>query len=474
MKPLVATFLIEENISVVLEELPGVVLLIDMSGIVQFCSGQTTKKSGYSRDEIINQPVSLLFPKRGEDEFSKHVEALRKNSSKSFTTTLKIKSGSLILADVKSMLVETTEQELIYEIATEIPAHEIANARLTESQAMTEAILEKAVEGIISIDKKGNIMAFNKAAEEMFGYEVQEVLGQNVNILMPSPYREEHDHYLENYHQTGEKKIIGITREVRGMKKNGQVFPIELSVSEINFLGETVYTGLVRDISEKRRLENEILDIVEAERRKIGHELHDGLGQMLSGIGLISQTLARKLKSNRLPGSDEVLEITNMIKEADEYVRELSHGLVFIDLEHYGFEAALRRLCDRIENLSEIRCNYEFQNDGNRIFEEESMSMHLYRIAQEAIHNALKHSGASEINVACNAKKYSLELIIDDNGAGFSGTEAEKNKSGIGISTMLHRAHILGGDLSIRKIKSGGTVVRCTIPADKNDNYLYP
>ena len=123
------------------------------------------------------------------------------------------------------------------------------------------------MDGIITIDERGIIETFNTAAENIFGYAAEEVIGRNIKVLMPSPYRQEHDGYLRNYLETGHRKIIGIGREVVGQRKDGSVFPLELAVSEVNLhSGRKLFTGMVRDVTTRRRLEQEILRISEQVR----------------------------------------------------------------------------------------------------------------------------------------------------------------------------------------------------------------
>ena len=128
-------------------------------------------------------------------------------------------------------------------------------AALRDAEERMRAILETAVEGIITIDERGNMELVNPAAEKIFGYSAAEMVGRNVNMLMPAPHREAHDGYIANYLHTGEAKVIGIGREVAGRRKDGSTFPMELSVSEVRLAHRRLFTGFVRDITERKRTE---------------------------------------------------------------------------------------------------------------------------------------------------------------------------------------------------------------------------
>ncbi|HYE33648.1 MAG TPA: PAS domain S-box protein [Methylomirabilota bacterium] len=132
---------------------------------------------------------------------------------------------------------------------------------LAESEQRMRAILQTAVEGIITIDDRGRMLMVNPAAERLFGYSEQELLGRNVSILMPAPYRQDHDGYMENYHRTGQRRIIGIGREVTGQRKDGSVFPMDLAVSEVLLPDKRLYTGFVRDISERKQAEAKLAEL---------------------------------------------------------------------------------------------------------------------------------------------------------------------------------------------------------------------
>ena len=131
-------------------------------------------------------------------------------------------------------------------------------SQLEESEARTRTILETAVDAIITIDERGKVESMNPAAERLFGYADTEVIGQNVKMLMPEPYRHEHDGYLHNYLTTGQKKIIGIGREVVGLRKDGSTFPMDLAVSEVQLGHRRLFTGIVRDISDRKEKEEQL------------------------------------------------------------------------------------------------------------------------------------------------------------------------------------------------------------------------
>jgi PAS domain S-box-containing protein len=335
-----------------------------------------------------------------------------------------------------------------------------AEQALRESEAKARAIVETTVDGVITIDKRGRIESFNQAAESIFGYAAEEVIGENVKMLMPPPYREEHDGYMRSYRETGRRQIIGIGREVTGKRKDGSTFPMDLAVSEVGLGDRRIFTGIVRDITERRRLEKEILDVTEQERRRIGQDLHDGLGQMLTGIGLLSQNLTRQLEERDLPEAEDAAEITDLLREADQYARDLARGLTPVDLEASGLVAALQRLVANAERLFDIECVLD--EVGSALVHDGTTATHMYRIAQEAVSNAVRHGQADRIKISLASGVEQIRLRVQDDGVGFS--ETERNGAGMGVHIMNYRARIVGGTLDITSGSEAGTTVTFTLP----------
>ena len=332
-----------------------------------------------------------------------------------------------------------------------------------DHEAQIRAILDTAVDAIITIDDRGRIESFNRAAQRMFGYEAKEVIGQNVKMLMPEPYRSEHDTYLSNYLRTGRAKIIGIGREVVAGRKDGTTFPMDLAVSEVKLGNRRTFTGIIRDITDRKQLEREILDISEREQRRIGQDLHDGLCQQLTGIAFLVQALQQKLAANAESESAQATRITQLLKEAVNQARNLSHGLYPVDPQPDGLMIALRQLAADVSALFNIQC--DFRCPHPIIMEDNSAATHLYRIAQESVQNAIRHGKASRIIIELAGARKAVRLSVVDNGVGIPGDG--QLKAGMGLRTMAHRAHVIGGALQIHRQTKGGSRVVCEIRSQR-------
>lgn len=458
-----------------------------------------------------------------------------------------------------------------------------AATALHDREERLRAILGTAVEGIITIDERGIIESANAAAEKLFGYPAAELIGRNVSLLMPMPHRAAHDGYLANYLHTGVAKIIGIGREVSGLRKDGTVFPMDLSVSEVKLKDRRLFTGfirditarketekalqhyaalvessddaiigktlegyvtswnrgaekvfgyareemlgkhisvlipddrkgeepgilekirrgesvdhyetvrrrkdgrlidvsvtvspirdaqgaitgaskLARDISGRKQLEREILEVSDREQRRIGHDLHDGLCQHLAGIELMSQVLEKKLAPKFKDGARRAAEIARNVRETIGQTRSLARGLSPVTLEAEGLASALHEHALNVEKLFGVRCRFDY--DSQVPVPSHAMATHLFRLAQEAISNAVKHGKATEISLHLKADPGWIYLGVRDNGIGFSLEPTAKSK-GMGLRIMKFRAGMIGGTLTIERNAGGGTIVICTAP----------
>ena len=346
---------------------------------------------------------------------------------------------------------------------TKTPSAASAESALRDGEERLRAILETAVEGIITINELGIIESFNPGSEKIFGYTANEVIGKNVNVLMSTPHREHHDGYLENYKQTGHAKIIGIGRETVARKKNGTLFPIDLSVSEVKLSNRRIFTGFIRDITERKRLEKEILEISEREQRRIGQDLHDGLCQHLAGIEMLSQVLAQKLAPKSRDASTRATKIARAVRESISQTRLLARGLSPVTLESEGLMSALVELALNMEKMFLVNCVFDCPEIVK--FDDHAAATHLFRITQEAVSNSIKHGKAKNVFIRLRDEDGQIRLRVSDDGKGFPKKPVAGD--GMGLRIMQTRIGMVGGTLTIERQLPTGTSVNFSAPKNR-------
>jgi signal transduction histidine kinase len=215
-----------------------------------------------------------------------------------------------------------------------------------------------------------------------------------------------------------------------------------------------------RDITERKRLEREILEISDQERRRIGQDLHDGLCQQLAGIELMSEVLHQKLRAKSKSNAARAGDIARHVREAISHTRSLARGLAPVTLESEGLPSALRELATNTEKIFGVACRIECVETVPVLAT--TAATHLYRIAQEAVSNAIKHGKATQLVIRLRRAEERLDLDVVDNGTGM--TKAPPRNDGMGLRIMRYRAGMINGLLSIEPGEGGGTRVSCSVP----------
>ncbi|MGC8644380.1 MAG: PAS domain-containing sensor histidine kinase, partial [Isosphaeraceae bacterium] len=269
--------------------------MIDRAGQVMTWNAGGERLTGYRAEEIVGRHISCLYDHVdvADDKPSRDLEtAVARGQFEDEDWRLR-KDGSRFWAcSVITPLGDQSDRQGFV-----ISMWDIADHR-RQDEAL-RSVLDHVLDGIVTIDGRGCIQSFNPAAENIFDYQADEVLGQNVKMLMPEPYHGEHDGYLANYLDTGRAKIIGIGREVVGRRRDGSTFPMDLAVSEFQLHGRRYFTGIVRDITERKRLEQElkrrITELAETDRKKdeflamLAHELRNPLAAISNAVQLSGQ-----------------------------------------------------------------------------------------------------------------------------------------------------------------------------------------
>ena len=266
------------------------IIVIDRNGAIRSVNQATERLFGYAAEELIGRNVKLLMPESYASEHDSYLtNYLRTGQKKIIGIGREVvgrrKDGSIFPMDLSVGEARDLGEPIFVGIIRDITDRKAAELAQRESELRLRSILDTVPDAIVVIDAQGVIQSFSPAAERLFRYDSAEVIGRNVNILMPSPYREAHDGYIERYLRTGERRIIGIGRVVTGQRKNGETFPMELQVGEFASAGHRYFTGFVRDLTERQEAERRIQDLQ-------GELLH---ASRLSVMGQMASTMAHEL-----------------------------------------------------------------------------------------------------------------------------------------------------------------------------------
>lgn len=327
------------------------------------------------------------------------------------------------------------------------------------------AVFEDSPDGILLVDADGTIRKANPRIEEMFGWAHEELSGRKVEVLVPEQARAVHVRQREGYVEDPHPRPMGVGLELRGRRKDGSEFPVEISLSPIRTEDGLFVISSIRDVSQRRRLREfgaGALRAAEDERRRIARELHDDTAQRLAGL-LIRLRLARRTREAER--RDEMLEtIRQEVLEAAESVRRIARGLRPPALADAGLEAAIRWHVRSQAEPPEVEVELELLEIGDRLGSEQKLV--VYRIVQEALANALRHADAERIVIRMRHDDDGLVVEVADDGTGF---EVERSlasvpEGGLGLVGMQERAHLVGAELEIASSPEQGTKIRLVVP----------
>ncbi|MGA2280081.1 MAG: sensor histidine kinase [Verrucomicrobiota bacterium] len=225
--------------------------------------------------------------------------------------------------------------------------------------------------------------------------------------------------------------------------------------------------ALADEIQERARLEKEILEISEREQRRIGHDLHDSLCQHLAATAMAGQVLGEKLAARSSPEAADAREMVKLVEDGIALARNLAHGISPPEMETDGLVTTLREFAANTSQIFKTACAFECEFPP--MIEDTAAATHLYRIAQEAVNNAIRHGKPKQIVISLSRRKERVELTIEDDGVGLPD-DWQKNR-GLGTRIMAHRAAMIGGTFFIEPNPTGGTFVKCSIPVSATEKH---
>jgi PAS domain S-box-containing protein len=332
-------------------------------------------------------------------------------------------------------------------------------AAVEEQMRLIEAAVQQARDAmLISTDEKPEprIVYANPAFVELTGLAAPDVLGHGLSVL--GPVVQDLDRVREALPRGGPLAIETTVTHTSGARRDveWQLNPVRDRRGRL-----THWISIQRDVTARKRLEAELLEVSAREQRRIGQDLHDGLGQHLAGIELMSRVLAQKLAGSDHADAEQAARIGKHVREAIAQTRALARGLSPVALEAQGLMAALQELTASTGALFRVDC--AFACDPPVLVEDNQVATQFYRIAQEAITNAVKHGRPRKVLVTLKQAPGQLELSVADDGAGLPAAAPEH--AGMGLRIMNYRAGTIGAHLELRRRQPAGTLVVCTLGA---------
>ncbi len=470
-------------------------IIADHEGRIVLANPPAFRMFGYAQDELLGQPVEILIPARMQgshvamrDEFVAHARI--RPMGIGLELHGKRKDDSEFSVEVSLSPLKTAHGALLT-MATihDTTARKESEVALQESEARMRAVVDTAVDAIVTIDEVGIIERINPAAKRLFGYQEVEVAGKNVSMLMPSPYREMHDTFLSRYRETGEKKIIGIGREVIGLRKDGSVFPMELSVAEMRLGERRMFTGIVRDITERksaeeqnRRLLQEITSANE-ELSSFAYVVSHDLKAPLRAIGSLADWLSTDYADKF---DDEGKEHMRLLVNRVHRMGSLIDGIL-----QYSRVGRVKEALTDVDLNQKVRDVIDFLAPPANIvvsIENTLPIIHIEptrigQVFQNLLSNAVKYMDKPDgrISIACSDEANAWKFSVSDNGPGIERRHFERifqlfqtlaprdrvESTGVGLSLVKKIVEMYGGKIELASVVGEGSTFSFTLPKER-------
>jgi PAS domain S-box-containing protein len=430
-------------------------------------SPQIEASLGFSQEEWLEDPIRWYQQIHRDDKQRWSIEA-----AQMFLSGTPLRSSYRVMArdgrvvwfhcEAKMIRRKNGRPWFIHGIAFDITELKRTEEALQEERNVVSAILHTVGALVVVLDPQGRIVRFNRACEQVSGYSFAEVKEKYFWDLCLVP--EEAERFRIMVEQL---RVESNARdyETSWVARDGSQRLIAWSSTTLPGDDGTpayiIATGI--DITERKRLEKAILEISAEEQRRIGQDLHDGLGQHLTGIAFMSKVQEQKLAEKGLAEAAEAARIVGLVNDAINKTRELAHGLLPVISDAHGLMSALKRWAVEVEDLFNISCSLRIEEPV--LIHDANMSTHLYRIAQEAANNAIKHGQAKNIVISLFARNECGTLRIENDGLAMP--EPSTNDSGMGMQIMHYRARMIGGSLQVESGGGRGITITCLFPLAK-------
>ena len=459
------------------------IIVIDAKGRIEAFNRGAERLFGYPEAEVIGRNVNMLMPSPDHEAHDGYLSQYLDTGAATIIGVGRQVTGRRRNGTTFPLHLSVGEMSIQGERKFTGMLHDLSermrlDEELRASEARWRSVIDSAVDGIVVIDAHGRIESFNPAAERLFGYEEREVVGRNVNMLMPSPYHEEHDTYLTRHLATGVQKIIGTGREVTGLRRDGTTFPLHLSVGKMTVEGEQRFTGILHDLSARVRIEKQLVEQTSLAKlgemaAVIAHEVKNPLAGVRGAIQIIGARLPKDSKDAPI-----VTEIVSRIDALNELMKDLllfarppQPKLAVVDIGALVTTTVNLLRGDPVFERVQVRVGGE---PARALGDAELLKIVFVNLLVNAAH-AMQGRGTIHVSLASIADM--CQIAFTDEGPGIPADVLEKiftpffttkaRGSGLGLPTVRRLIEAHHGTISIACPSAGGTVVTVHLPGER-------
>lgn len=451
----------EERYRFLADHTDDIVGLNDTAGGRLYISPSYFRKTGWTAEEVMNtdwrtrvHPDDLGLVVRTRDENLRGIATTVEHRTR-------CRDGSWLWLETSCKPIQDDQGKVWHLL---VFSHDITERKKVEVQYLRELEFNKALAShttafILVMDKTGRVVHINAAVERRFGYRLEEVAMRNAWEvgIMDAGETERSKKRFARLLAGGDNPPTIIDMKTKG----GEWLRVEISSTATRKLDGSIDRVIVTgtDVTERDRLQREVLRISEREQARIGHDLHDGVGQTMTGVVALIEALECSLSGM---AQKDAARISQLAREAVQEVRRLSHGLSPSAVKNRGLSGALQLLAETVRTNFRRDCACDLPTDFTALDVE--VETHLFRIAQEAVNNAMRHARATHIGIQLRQHDQEGVLVIEDDGKGLPKARPGKQSKGIGLRVMAYRAEIIGGEVHVLPRQGGGTEVVCRFP----------